>query len=219
MVADTLPLAAPQVAPPPELKMRIMAAVEAEADLLEAAGPEADRPPERAAAAAPVEAGPSATPAQKPRERRGWFRRPLLPALRPIPAAFAAVVVLALGIGVGVLVSGADNGPSGRTVQAQVALPSAPGARAALVVSGDQATLDVSNFPSPPSGRVYQVWLKKPGSAAPEPTNALFDVRNGTASVEVPGGVEGVDQVLVTDEPSGGSQAPTRNPVVIAQPA
>ena len=42
MVADTLPLAAAQVAPPPELKDRIMSAVRAEAEVLQAAGPEAD---------------------------------------------------------------------------------------------------------------------------------------------------------------------------------
>src|SRR3954463_8251756 len=45
MVAATLPLAAPQVAPPPELKERIMATVRAEAAVLEAAGPEADVEP------------------------------------------------------------------------------------------------------------------------------------------------------------------------------
>jgi hypothetical protein len=31
--------------------------------------------------------------------------------------------------------------------------------------------------------------------------------------------MKGVDQVLVTAEPDGGSRAPTRQPVIIAQPA
>jgi len=216
MVADTLPLAAVQVAPPPELKDRIMSAVRAEAEVLQAAGPEADvvaRGP-----TAPEEAATPAAPAQRERKRRDqpWWRRPIF-ALRPVPAAFAAAGILALGIAFGALVSG--GGPSEHTVQAQVVAPAAPGARAALTVTGDRATLDVRNFPSPPSGRVYQVWLKRPGRAAPEPTNALFDVRDGTASVAVPGGVKGVDQVLVTAEPNGGSAAPTRPPVVIAQAA
>src|SRR3954463_7431606 len=56
MVADTLPLAAPQVAPPPELKERTWAPVRAGAAALEAAGPKAD-----AAPGAPVPA-PKATP-------------------------------------------------------------------------------------------------------------------------------------------------------------
>jgi hypothetical protein len=224
MVADTLPLAAVQVAPPPELKERIMSAVRAEAAVLRAAGPEADVAPAPGplALAPAAEAEPAGAPGDgdrpHPSTRSGqpWWRRPLL-ALRPLPAAFAAAGLLALGIAFGVLVSG--GGPSERTVRAQVVEPAAPGAKASLTVAGDRATLSVSGFPGPPSGRVYQVWLKRPGRAAPEPTDALFDVRDGRASVDVPGGVEGVDQVLVTDEPNGGSAAPTRDPVVIAQPA
>jgi len=216
MVADTLPLAAVQVAPPPELKDRIMSSVRAEAEVLRASGPEADVVAREPAPA--EEAGAAAAPAERKRKPRDqpWWRRPLF-ALRPVPAAFAAAGILALGIAFGALVSG--GGPSEHTVRAQVVAPAAPGARAALTVTGDRATLDVRNFPSPPSGRVYQVWLKRPGRPAPEPTNALFDVRDGTASVEVPGGVKGVEQVLVTAEPNGGSAAPTRPPVVIAQAA
>jgi anti-sigma factor RsiW len=211
MVADTLPLAAVQVAPPPQLKARLMAAVQAEAA---AAGIVAEAEP-----APPAEAPAPAT-AERRREKRpregSWWRRPLL-ALRPLPAALGAVVLLALGIGLGTLLS---SGSSERTVQAQVVAPSASGARASLTIGGDdQATLTVKDFPSPPRGRVYQVWLKRPGNAAPEPTDALFDVRDGSATVDVPGGVEGVDQVLVTDEPNGGSPAPTRSPVIVAQSA
>ena len=213
MVADTLPLVAEQVTPPPELKDRIMTAVRAEADVLEAAGPEAD------AVAAPAAADEPARPARPAAAReRPWWRRTLL-ALRPVPAAFAAAVLIALGVAGGVLVSGGDNGPSARTVQASVALPTDPAARAALTVEGERATLSVRDFPSPPNGRVYQVWRLRRGQTAPEPTDALFDVRGGRATVEVPGGVEGVDKVLVTDEPNGGSAAPTRDPVVIAQAA
>jgi pyruvate/2-oxoglutarate dehydrogenase complex dihydrolipoamide acyltransferase (E2) component len=224
MVADTLPLAAPQLAPPPELKERIMSAVRAEAAVLAAAGPEADvaeaARPEPAPAepaeppAAPVERARRERPERKRREG-GWWRRPLL-NLRPLPAAGLAAVLLVLGVGIGALASG--GGESGRTVQAQVVAPSAPAARASLTVSGDAATLKVSGFPSPPAGRVYQVWVKRPGRD-PAPTNALFSVRRGQATVEVPDRVRGGDQVLVTAEPDGGSQAPTRAPVIVSQPA
>jgi hypothetical protein len=74
----------------------------------------------------------------------------------------------------------------------------------------------VRGFPAPPEGRVYQVWLKRPGRD-PEPTRALFGVRDGRATVEVPGAVRGVEQILVTDEPRGGSRVPTRAPVVVAR--
>jgi hypothetical protein len=68
---------------------------------------------------------------------------------------------------------------------------------------------------NPPRGRVYQVWLKR-GSKAPEPTDALFTVRDGHGLVEVPGSVKGVDQIMVTSEPPGGSAAPTSKPVISA---
>jgi hypothetical protein len=74
-------------------------------------------------------------------------------------------------------------------------------------------------MPAPPAGRVYQVWVQH-GSAAPRPTRALFTVGpSGAATVEVRGRMEGVDAVLVTDEPKGGSRAPTRSPVVVARPS
>jgi anti-sigma-K factor RskA len=204
MVADTLPLAAPQLAPPPELKQRIMAAVHAEAAVLEAAGPEADVAP--VAVPAPVRERP-------PREKK---KRRWSIALRPIPAAFAAAALLALGVAGGVLLS--QNGTSSTTVQAQVVTPQSPNARASLTVADDRTTLKVNDFPQPPSGRVYQVWLKRPGRP-PDPTTALFGVRDGSATVDVPGSLDGVDQVLVTAEPQGGSAQPTRDPVIIAQPA
>src|SRR4051812_32075125 len=222
MVADTLPLAAPQVAPPPELKERIMSAVRAEAAVLAAAGPEADavaaaepEPEPAAPPGAPVERARRERPERKRRES-GWWRRPLL-NLRPMPAAGLAAVLLALGVGIGALAAG-GGGDSGRTVQAQVVAPSAPSARAALTVSGDDATLEISGFPAPPAGRGYQVWVKRPGRD-PAPTNALFSVRRCQATVEVPDRVRDGDQVLVTAEPDGGSQVPTRAPVIVSQPA
>ena len=49
------------------------------------------------------------------------------------------------------------------------------------------------------------MWLKRDGHA-PEPTAALFvPSRDGAATASVPGSLEGIDQVMVTDEPDGGS--------------
>ncbi|HYM57033.1 MAG TPA: anti-sigma factor, partial [Solirubrobacteraceae bacterium] len=73
--------------------------------------------------------------------------------------------------------------------------------------------------PAPPQGRVYQVWLDRGGST-PEPTSALFTTRgDGSASVAVPGSLRGVRQILVTDEPVGGSELPTRRPIISVTPA
>ena len=65
-------------------------------------------------------------------------------------------------------------------------------------------------MPPPPAGKVYQVWLKRrePGPGAHD---ALFrPTRSGSADVADPAGrLKGVDQVLVTAEPDGGSMQPT----------
>jgi hypothetical protein len=47
MVSDAMPLASEQIVPPPALGDRIMAVVASEAQLLRAAGPDADRVPAR----------------------------------------------------------------------------------------------------------------------------------------------------------------------------
>jgi hypothetical protein len=74
-------------------------------------------------------------------------------------------------------------------------------------------------MPPPPRGRVYQVWIKRPGRD-PQPTSALWSVRrDGSAEVAVPGSLDGVEAVLVTSEPNGGSDVPSRAPVIAAQPA
>jgi len=77
VVADALPLAAEQVAPPPELKDRIMAVVRAEA--------------------------PAAEPVPR-RARAPWWRRINL-RLTPLAAAAAAVLLLAIGAGGALLLS------------------------------------------------------------------------------------------------------------------
>jgi hypothetical protein len=61
------------------------------------------------------------------------------------------------------------------------------------------------------------VWLLRRGAAAPSPTDALFSVsrRGGSGRVALPS-VRGVEAVLVTAEPDGGSSAPTSQPFINA---
>jgi anti-sigma-K factor RskA len=185
-----LPVSVEPVAPPPSLKARIMAEVEREASLLAAAGPEADRPP-----------------AERTRRRRFSLRVPRL-----VPAAVAAGLLVA-GIAIGVAVGGLQ-GADERSVTAQVS--GASGATVSLEMNGEEGRLMARELPAPPSGRVYQVWLKRDGHA-PEPTAALFmPSRDGAATASVPGALEDVDQVIVTDEPDGGSPQPTGDVLAVA---
>jgi anti-sigma-K factor RskA len=193
VAAEALPLAPPRLAPAPELKDRIMAVVRGEAELLAATGPQADRP----------ENGRHA--------REPWWRRRL--ALRPAVVGGLAAAALAVGAAAGVL-AGGDSGDGGaREVVAQVR---PAGAAASVLVRDGRATLVVRRMPPPPRGRVYQVWIQRPG-AAPAPTDALFSTtKDGRASVAVPGTTNGVARVLVTAEPDGGSPEPTSAPVLVA---
>jgi anti-sigma-K factor RskA len=189
-VAGVLPMAAPQVTPPPELKSRIMSVVGAEAQLLRAAAPEADRAPE------PDPGGD--------RRRRRRFGPPA--GLRPLPAAALATVILAIGVAGGVLLAGGDG--------AQTRPGFGPrGAEVALRVDGHHGRLELKRMPAPPAGRVYQVWLVH-GKSRPRPTHTLFTVaRDGNASVDIMESLRGSDKILVTAEPMGGSEQPTSAPV------
>lgn len=198
VVVDTLPLATPPMAPPAELLDRIMLTVRAEAELLRASGAKADQPP------APA------------RPKRPWWRRPVL-ALRPLPALIAAAVLLAVGVTTGLLVAG---GGDTRTVTAQVSVAAAPDATAALLVEDDRTRLRLRNFPAPPAGDIYQVWLKLEDRATPVSADVLFDVpADGSATVDLRRRLSGVEQVLVTAEPAGGSPGPTSAPVIVATTA
>jgi len=189
VAADALPMSVPVVAPPAALKGRIMAIVESEAQLLAAAGRDADAPP---------------VPARRERRWTGWFMRP------GVALACAAVLLVLGGVG-GALLAG--GGEEARTVTAQ-AEPN--GADVRLEIGDDGATLVARDMPAPPAGRIYQVWIKRPGQD-PQPTSVLWSVRgDGSAEVAVPGSLDGVEAVLVTDEPQGGSDAPTRTPVISA---
>jgi anti-sigma-K factor RskA len=147
---------------------------------------------------------PDAVQASRPRRswRPEWLPRPVLGV-----AAGLAVVAVALVI----VLSG--GGSSTRVVDAEVTGHGS----ASLQISGHHAELIVQHFAAPPSGKIYEVWLVH-GQHTPQPTNALFDVNaDGDTSVDVPGSLKGVDEVLVTPEPKGGSKVPTHTPVIAAQ--
>ena len=190
--AQALPMASPPMTPPRELKLRIMAEVEREAALLAQAGPEADRP--RAPAA--------------PRRRwalGGW-------RLAPVAAA-----LLVAGLLAGFAIGGLNLGDETQTYAVTVDRAQAPDASAELTVADGEAMLVAERLPTPPNGRVYQVWIKRDGVSAPEPTDTLFmPSRDGSAAAAVPGAMDDASAVLVTHEPEGGSSTPSQAPLLTA---
>jgi anti-sigma-K factor RskA len=140
-------------------------------------------------------------PEPRPRIRRAWA------GLAAAAAVATAVVV------VGAVLLSASRSVSTRVLAARVV--NSPGS-AELRIGGGHAELIVRNLPRPAAGRIYEVWLKR-GNQAPAPTTALFSVTaGGAADVGVPGGLDGVGEVLVTQEPAGGSRVPTSRAVIVA---
>lgn len=186
-VADSLSVGVTRVEAPRELGSRIMAEVYPDAELFGALGGEADHAP-------PV---------------RRHRRRGLVPAL-------AAACALGIGLLIGAL---AINTPSGEHAEVIRAVVVAPGSHATadLRKVGAHVQLVVEGLPAPPAGRIYEVWLEH-GAQEPDPTDVLFSVtRTGHGTAAVPGGLQGISHVLVTDEPLGGSLKPTRKPIIVAK--
>jgi anti-sigma-K factor RskA len=135
---------------------------------------------------------------ERRRHRPSW-----LGGWRLAPVAVALLVA-------GVLAGSLLSGPDSQTFEFDRA-------GAQLEVEGDQATLVAQDLPAPPEGRVYEVWLMPEGSDTPEPTSVLFTPRSDGSAVAAIPSVDGVRQVLVSDEPTGGSDEPTGDILMAAE--
>jgi anti-sigma-K factor RskA len=184
---QALPEAVERVEPPPELRGRLMAEVRSEAAASERA----------------------AEPNFLQRASH-WLRElgsgPM--GLRPVVGTAAAVlvVVAVAGFAIG---GGVGSGESQSSVF-ETGDPS--GVTARMVRDGDEGTLHLANVHQVPSDRVLEAWVRRDGQV--EPVRALFvPDRKGRASTTI-ANMSGVDLVMVTAEPRGGSRAPTSSPIV-----
>jgi anti-sigma-K factor RskA len=153
----------------------------------------------RILAEAQAEAG---RPAPKP------ARRPFLSGRRPL-AGLAALALVAAAVA-GYAIRGNDS--SGGRSTTVVAAGRAPGVTARMVREGDAAILHLANVDRLPPGRVLEAWVMRKGEVAP--VRGLFvPDREGRATAMI-ADMRGVDAVMVTAEPRGGSRAPTSPPMV-----
>lgn len=148
-----------------------------------------------------VRATPKTVPTARPRRMRPPRRLPL--AWGGALAALLVAVIVAVAL--------SSSGSSGtRVIQASVG-------SAQLRIAGGHGDLIVRRLPRPPAGRIYEMWVQR-GGAQPTPTGTLFSTTSGgSASVGVPGNLNGVSAVLVTQERAGGTLAPTSAPVIVAR--
>jgi anti-sigma-K factor RskA len=192
---DALPESVARLEPPRELRARVMAEVRADAAVAGAGSRDAER---------------SAKPGL-PGRASNWLRDlgsgPM--GLRPVVGFVAAVLVVVavagFAIGGGI---GSDDGGGTSTVVAG----NPPGVTAKMISEGGSGTLHLDNVKQLPSDRVLEAWVQRDGEV--EPVEALFvPDRKGQASTEVPD-MDGVEVVMVTTEPTGGSESPTSAPIV-----
>jgi anti-sigma-K factor RskA len=183
-----------------------VAALQSVVDELPMAAPQLPAPralKRRVIADARAERVPTARPGSA---RRAW--RPLSSSARGALALAAAAAIVA------VIVVGLTHSPGTRVVRASVI--TGPGSAVVRLTQG-HGELILRRMPPAPAGKVYEVWLRRPGGS-PTPTSVLFDVTSaGAARVDVPGDLHGVEEVLVTPEPLGGSRVPTHAPVILAR--
>jgi anti-sigma-K factor RskA len=189
---NALPESVERLEPPRELRERVMAEVRMEA----------------APTDAPHEARAGAGLFGRASE---WARNlgsgPM--GLRPVAGVAIAVLVVAAVAGFAI---GGGLG-SDESAQTTTVVPGkGPGGVTAKMVSdGDSGTLHLANVKQLPDDRVLEAWVQRDGEV--EPVEALFvPDRRGQASTELPD-MDGVEVVIVTTEPKGGSESPTSAPI------
>jgi anti-sigma-K factor RskA len=187
-VAASLAYGVPQVAPPPELRSRVLAIAEpvVAASAAEAAEPEAPARPARV------------------RTKRQWWPRFSLVAVPAMALALAALLVWNVSLR-NDLNSSRDNLAKG----AAVALP---GVGNVVAQTDGNATLFAHLSPAP-AGKTYEAWVIRGSVALPA---GVFQ-GGGTVELNLTQTAKPGDKIAVTVEPSGGSQKPTTTPIAVSQ--
>lgn len=188
---DALPETVERLEPPPELRRRLLAEVGADADA----------------------ASPAAEPPREPRPAGPWERlRAVLtgPHWRPLAAGAATLLIVAAVVGYEVGSSGESGSGAGETT---VEVPGQFGIVAAVSMEGlEHGRIKLTGVPSLPPDKVLEAWVERDGAVEAVPTLFVPDGR-GQAATTI-GDMHGVSAVMVTQEPPGGSRAPTSRPIV-----
>lgn len=136
-----------------------------------------------------------------PARRRRWLLKPAM--------GFAVVALLVAGVvGYEVGKDGSGSGGGGAsTLERQVGALTVK-----MVQEGDGGTLHLSGVRQLPQDKVLEAWVERDGKVEAVPALFVPD-RNGQAETRI-ADMNGVAVVMVTEEPQGGSKAPTGEPIM-----
>ena len=151
-VASSLPLAAPAVEPPPDLELKVLAAVRYAVMAESRTEPEteAERRPE------PVAPGPVG------KASRWWHFHWTNPLLSVVTALGAAAVTVAVFIGVHVFQSATPAAAASYTLRAQPGQAGSATATARDTAGGYEIQLTAKNLPKLGSGQFFECWYAGP---------------------------------------------------------
>lgn len=120
-----------------------------------------------------------------------------------------AVVALAIAAVAGFEIGKSGSGEDGHATTLSA---SEHGIDVKMVREGDAGTLHLANVHQLPPGKVLEAWVRREGKV--ESVSALMvPDRRGQAETTI-SDMKGVDTVMVTQEPQGGSEAPTSPAIV-----
>ena len=131
---------------------------------------------------------------------RRWLLKPAM--------GFAVVALLVAGVvGYEVGNDGSGGGGGASTLERQVG-----GIDVKMVQEGDSGTLQLSGVHQLPPDKVLEAWVEREGEVEAVPALFVPD-RNGQAETRI-ADMNGVEGVMVTEEPQGGSESPTSEPIM-----
>jgi anti-sigma-K factor RskA len=184
-----LPETVDRETPPPELRARLMAEVRSAA-----AGREPSAAPERGAVGE-------------------WLRGLNIGGLtwKPLTGLAAVILIVAALAGYEVGNSGSGSGTSESPISYFGPQKEPSGITATVVQRGDRGSIKLSGVKALPKGRVLEAWVQRGEEIKPVPALFVPDSR-GNATTQI-ANLEGVERVMVTREPAGGTKAPTSSPI------
>lgn len=206
------------VAPPPALRDRVLETVRA--DVARAGRSDGGLRAGAGDGSAPDEAAGAVHDLDHARRRRATV-------LTAVAAVAAAAVLVVSGVTIGLLIDGGEQdlptaappaatmpdsvsemlaSPDLEMVQGQI-----DGAGSATVLasrSADMAVITMADLPDPGEGRAYQLWLLGP-EHDPIPSGTMESGQVGPSATAQLAGIGDSAQIGLTEEPAGGSPAPT----------